>query len=92
MEVYNEALQTQSTVGVTFQDASCRLEGRNIGFDRLLLNAPQVQSRYRGNFSGVIIAEFAMMSLGQFVYAFDDVFSQVPILPKLKASDYLDVQ
>lgn len=91
LDIYNEALQAQSAVG-ELKDASCRSEGRDVAYSRLLLNAPQVHSRYRGNFNGVIIAEYALMSLGQFVYQFDPVFADVAVLPKLKPADYLDIQ
>lgn len=65
---------------------------RIIDFERILLNAPQVHSRYMGRFDGVIIAEIAVMSLGQFRFQFDSIFSEVPVLPILRPSDYLQVQ
>lgn len=64
---------------------------RKTVFKRLLLNAPQIHSRYLGDFDGIIIAEFALMSLGQFHYKFDPVFSNVPVLPMLQPFDYLKV-
>ncbi len=76
----------------TIYDASCRAEGRNISFDRLLLNAPAVHSRYEGNFMGTVIAEYSIMSLGQFKFQYDQVFDRTPILPMLKHEIYLDIQ
>lgn len=73
-------------------DASCRAEGRNISFERILLNAPIVHSRYEGNVSGTIIAEFSIMSLGMFKFSFDPVFNQVPVFPFLDKKTYLDVK
>ncbi|MGZ3722164.1 MAG: hypothetical protein ACXVA9_04485, partial [Bdellovibrionales bacterium] len=69
------------------QDASCH--GRNVGFDHLFLVAPQIHSRYKGNFHGVIVTEFPMFSLGAFSYQFDPVFQTVPVLPKIPASEIL---
>jgi hypothetical protein len=65
---------------------------RKVVFKRILLNAPQIHSRYLGDFDGVIIAEMALMSLGQFHYKFDPVFSSAPVLPMLQPSDYLNVE
>lgn len=76
----------------TQKDAACEAERRSVAFNRLLLNAPQVHSRYWGDFSGVIIAEFILPALGQFHFKYDPVFLQVPILPRLQAADYLKVQ
>lgn len=66
--------------------------GRTKPMSRLLLNAPRIDSHYRGNFSGVIITEVAMMSVGSFSYNYDPVFTRVPILPKISNADYLDVK
>lgn len=72
-------------------DASCRPEGRDVSFDHILLNAPIVQSRYRGNFSGTIIAEYALMGLNTFKFQYDPVFDGVPVLPFLDQGVYLNV-
>jgi len=86
-----EADTIQSAIG-TFYDAACRPEGRSVSFERILLNAPIVHSRYQGNVSGTVIAEFSIMSLGSFKFQFDSVFKTVPILPFLDKSNYLDVE
>ncbi len=65
------------------------IEVKSIAFERLLLNAPNVQSRYLGNFKGVVISEFALFGLGAFKFEFDPVFSQVPVLPLIQEKDYL---
>ena len=54
-------------------------------FSGLLLNAPEVHSRYVGNFKGAVVAEIAMFRLGEFVFTFDSLFQKVPILPALKS-------
>lgn len=72
-------------------DAALQPTGREVGFDRLLINAPTIQSRYQGEFKGVIIAETLLASLGQFAFHFDEVFSQVSVLPLIPAGDYLSV-
>jgi hypothetical protein len=58
----------------------------------LLLDAPQVHSRYKELFKGVVIAEVALFRLGKSTFEFDPVFKTVPVLPQLKDSDYLQVQ
>jgi hypothetical protein len=58
----------------------------------LLLNAPQVHSRYQGAFKGLIIAEVALPRLGKGIFEFDPVFKRVPVLRQLKESGYLQVE
>lgn len=86
-DIFNDSLEIGNLV-----DAACLPAGRDVTFERLILNAPHVNSRYKGNFRGVIIAEIALMSLGSFKYEFDPIFAKVPVLPLLKAEDYLVVQ
>ena len=91
------SLRTIQSSITAFQDASCRKSvagefPREEHFERLLLNAPRVDSRYTGQFTGVIIAETALMGLSSFSFSFDPVFSRVPILPLLKPSDYLVIK
>lgn len=90
--VLNDRNLIQAGEGILY-DASCRPETRATGFDRLLVNAPSVHSRYQGNFDGTVIAEYAIMSLQSFKFQFDAVFSnqQVPVLPFLPRSQYLSV-
>jgi hypothetical protein len=64
----------------------------SIGFSRLLLNAPVINSRYKGRFKGLVIAEYALFWPGQTHFEFDPVFKEVPVLPLLKDSDYLRVE
>lgn len=75
-------------------DASCRggVEPRQVHFDRLMLVAPNVQSRYTGKFSGVLVAEFANFALSKFSFSFDPVFKEVAVLPMVPNTDYLDVK
>lgn len=75
----------------TLTDANSQPEGRGVAFQRLLINTPNFQSRYQGEFKGVIIAELALASLGDFAFKFDDVFSHVPILPLIPETDYLSI-
>jgi hypothetical protein len=72
-------------------DASCRPETRNVSFERILLNAPQVHSRYTGDVKGTIIAEYALISLNSFKFKFDPVFLSVDVLPKIDRSTYLAI-
>jgi hypothetical protein len=75
-----------------YRDASCYAGGRNVHLERILINAPMVQSRLTGNVSGVVITEVALFSLSAFSYEFDAVFSRVPVLPLLKQDDFLNVK
>lgn len=88
--VLAEAAIIEAAVG-TLYDAACRGEGRSIGFERIVLNAPVVHSRYQGNVSGTIIAEYALMSLGEFKFKFDPVFLHEKLFPRLSKKIYLDV-
>jgi hypothetical protein len=72
-------------------DASCRPETRNVSFERILLNAPQVHSRYTGDVKGTIIAEYALISLNSFKFKFDPVFLSVDVLPMIDRSTYLAI-
>lgn len=75
-----------------FLDATCTSQGRAVSFERILLNAPMIHSRYSGNVNGSIISEYALMSLGAlFKFQFDPVFNDVNILPFLNPKTYLSV-
>lgn len=65
---------------------------RDINFSRVLINAPRVEDRYTGNFSGVIIAIEAMWALGDFEYSYNSVFDLVGILPLIRTSSIFDVR
>ncbi len=70
-------------------------KSRKVRFERVLFNAPQIQSRYTGDFSGVVITKWAIWALGAFKYRFDSVFNSKDIsyFPKLPAffSSYFSV-
>ncbi|MFN8944254.1 MAG: hypothetical protein ACK5WZ_06485, partial [Pseudobdellovibrionaceae bacterium] len=89
--VVGEAALIESALGPMY-DASCRPETRNVSYEHLLLNAPMIHGRYKGSFTGTVIAEAAIMSLESFYFSFDPVFSQVPVLPFLKPSQFLEVK
>lgn len=83
--------QLIETMTGTLYDAACRAEGRNVSFERIVLNAPAIHSRYEGNVTGTLIAEYALMSLGTFKFKFDPVFIRVPMFPKVSKKLYLEV-
>jgi hypothetical protein len=87
---WGEAVYAEGKRIPELEDAGCRED--NLDFTRLLLNAPQVHSRYKGNFKGLIIAELVLFRLGKSNFEFDPVFKRVPVLPRLKDSDYLVVR
>jgi hypothetical protein len=72
-------------------DAACEPQGREVAFERILLNAPIIHSRYKGDVSGTLIAEQAAMSLGNFKFSYDSIFSKVPVLPFLQANEFLAI-
>lgn len=79
---------------VGLKDASC-MGGpapREVNLERLLLNAPRVDSRYTGQFNGVVISEVALFSLSKFSFKYDNVFDRVPVLPILLPDDFLVVK
>lgn len=57
-----------------------------IPMSRILLNAPEVHSRYVGEFRGAVVAEIAVFRLNNFAFSFDPVLQdkRVPVLPALK--------
>lgn len=89
--IVDESLRIEEKEGPLY-DATCRPEGRNVSYDRIILNAPIIQSRYQGNISGTIISEFSIMSLGTFKFTFDPVFTRVSVFPFLEKSMYLEVK
>jgi hypothetical protein len=89
-QTWGQSIYAQGKSITALEDAGCRDD--KIGFSRLLLNAPHVHCRFKGNFSGIVIAEFALFRLGKSNFEFDPVFKRVPVLPRLKDSDYLAVQ
>jgi hypothetical protein len=89
-KVFDQSIYDQGKRITALEDAGCRDD--KVGFSRLLLDAPQVHSRYKGKFSGVVIAEIALFRLGNGNFEFDPVFKKVPVLPRLKDSDYLQVE
>ena len=72
-------------------EASCGPNGRAVGFSRLLLNAPLVESRYQGQYDGAIIAELTLTSLQALKFSFDPVFARASVLPLLSPADYLNI-
>lgn len=77
-----------------FIDASCRAGAnpRAVSYSRLFVNAPRIDSRYTGQFTGVIVSEIAMFGLSTFDFTYDPVFNKVPVLPFLDVKDFLSVQ
>lgn len=64
-----------------------KLNFTEVSYEKLLLNAPIVQSGYKGSFKGIIIAEIALFSLDAskpFDFQFDPIFKTVPILPLIQ--------
>ncbi|MDC0980258.1 tandem-95 repeat protein [Bdellovibrionales bacterium] len=65
----------------------------SVSYNRLLVNAPIVLGRNKGNFSGVIIAETGYLNIGSFNFTFDSVFSRaIPFLPLLNGDTILKIE
>lgn len=65
---------------------------RNVAFSKLLVNAQVVHSRYTGNFTGVIIADHMVGSLGKFAYEYDPIFTTAPIFPQIPSDWFFNVK
>lgn len=65
---------------------------RQVDFQGILINAPRVDSRYTGDFKGVVIAEHSIWSLGKFSYFYDNVFDSSPILPFFTPDVFFSVE
>lgn len=89
-KTFGQSVYEQGKLISELADAGCQDD--TLGFSRLLLNAPQVHSRYKGKFKGVVIAEVALFRLGKSTFEFDPIFKEVSVLPLLKDSDYLEVK
>jgi hypothetical protein len=89
-KTFGQSVYDQGKLISELEDAGCRDD--TLGFSRLLLNAPQVHSRYKGKFKGLVIAEVVLFRLGKSTFEFDPVFKEVSVLPILKNSDYLEVK
>jgi hypothetical protein len=88
-EVFTQNLYDKTAL-VPLEDSSYHDD--TIGFSRLLLNAPVINSRYKGRFVGFVIAEYALFWPGKTHFEFDPIFREVPVLPVLKDSDYLRIE
>ena len=73
--IYNESLLISE-----LEDAGSQM----IPYSRMLLNAPEVHSRYTGEFSGVVVGEIVLFRLGKFSFKYDTAFDSTPILPSLE--------
>jgi hypothetical protein len=64
---------------------STNLNECGVDYSRLLLNAPNIQSRYVGELKGVVIAEIALFAPGALNFQYDTIFDSntVSILPLL---------
>ena len=78
--------EMRTYVGENGGGSSTTLTQCAIEYHRLLLNAPNVQSRYVGRFHGVTIAEIALFAPGALDFEYDAVFDSVDALPLLGQS------
>jgi|GEM_PF-5627722 len=68
---------------------------KHVEYKHMILNAPQIQSRYIGKFKGLLIAEYALFAVGDFLFEHDkETFRRAKIfpllLPKIFSTEALD--
>jgi hypothetical protein len=85
--ILTEAIPISGLIGAT----NLQSPSTYVSYQRLQLNAPEVHSRYAGDFHGVIISEIALFRFGSFTFSFDPALDQVKAFPLLKV-DLLSVQ
>lgn len=91
--IADEKARIEAGLGAPLYDASCDAGGRAaFDFSRLVLAAPYVNSRYTGNFSGSIVSEISLMSLGTFKFHFDPVLKNVSVFSLLNSDELVSVQ
>jgi|GEM_PF-4290973 len=61
-------------------------------FERILVNAPIVQSRAQGLFKGFVIADFAAFRIGSLQFEFDPVFKDVPLITLTGLNNSIEVK
>jgi len=74
-QTFGKASMSKESLFLRWRNATCT-RSENVSFSRLLLNAPQVHSRYAGKFKGLVIAELALFRHGKSVYEFDRFFER----------------
>lgn len=68
--------------GVPQSENAFKATRKVVNLEHIVLNAPQIHSRYLGKIKGLIIAEYALFAVGNFQFEHDAAtFSTVPILP-----------
>lgn len=55
-----------------------------VNYSKLMVNAPNIGSRYLGSFKGSIIVDYALFRLGNLTFTFDTVFQGVVPFPRLQ--------
>jgi len=87
-----DVMKIKNSAGTNLLQDGSRSGSRVVDFQRLLLNAPRVDSRYTGDFKGVVIAEHSVWSLGRFSYFYDNVFDTSPIFPFFTPDVFFSVE
>ncbi|MGE0529102.1 MAG: hypothetical protein AB7G93_21350 [Bdellovibrionales bacterium] len=87
--IAKERRSVEAALGSSLYDASCEPQARAISFSRLLVAAPYINSRYNGDFSGAIVSDAALMSLGTFKFEFAPVFKSVSIFSLLDSNELI---
>ncbi|MGE0614246.1 MAG: hypothetical protein AB7P04_01285 [Bacteriovoracia bacterium] len=84
-DLVDAATPGQSYSYVTYVDPAGTTRTRvNIGYEHVLLNAPQVHSRYYGPFKGVVVAEVSLFAVGELQFEYDPIFLETPAFPLIQ--------
>lgn len=90
--VDQERARVEAHLGHPLYDAACTASKRATAISRLMLVAPYVNNRFNGDFSGSVVSEAPLMSLGSFIYQFDPIFAKVSVFTLLDEGELLSGQ
>ena len=77
--IHNDAKKLSGMIDASASNSNIPV---NQSYTRLLLNAPEIHSRYTGPFNGSWIGEIVMFRIDQtFSFTFDETLNSVSILP-----------
>jgi hypothetical protein len=79
--IYNEALNLPSSGSMAMVDADNASGGNTVPFTHLLLNAPEIHTRYEGTLTGVVIGEIVIGRLEGLVFKNDPLFQSIQDFP-----------
>jgi hypothetical protein len=79
--IYNEAANLPSSGSMAMVDADNASGGNGVAFQHILLNAPEVHTRYEGTLTGVVIGEIVIGRLEGLIFKNDPLFQSISDFP-----------